>query len=363
MTANDIIKMRLGNQQLSKPLFTDPADVVRWLGAVQSQDYAAGKWGLACRLQKITDDEINRAFDAGCILRTHVLRPTWHFVLPEDIRWMIELTEPRISAFSAKYFSDLELDKSLFKRSNRIIVKALEAGEYLTKKEIGEALQKGKIDTTDLRLTYIIIRAELDRLICSGPRRGKQVTYGLLDHRAPKARVLKRDEALTELAKRYFNSRGPATAQDFAWWSGLSAVDSRKAIEIINAGLLKEAIDGQTYYYASNSKVSDTKKGTQVHLLPSWDEYAVAYKDRRLLIDPQFEDQAGHGIFSPIAVVNGKIKGTWRRELKANAVKVEVRYFADPIESSREKMTATARLYARYLKKDLILKQVTAGRL
>jgi hypothetical protein len=185
----------------------------------------------------------------------------------------------------------------------------------------------------------------------------------LLDHRAPKARVLKRDEALTELAKRYFNSRGPATAQDFAWWSGLSAVDSRKAIEIINAGLLKEAIDGQTYYYATNSKVSDTKKGTQVHLLPSWDEYAVAYKDRRLLIDPQFEDQAGHGIFSPIAVVNGKIKGTWRRELKANAVKVEVRYFADPIESSREKMTATARLYARYLKKDLILKQVTAGRL
>lgn len=359
MTANDIIKMRLSNQQLSKPLFTDPADVVRWLGAVQSQDYAGGKWGLACRQKKITDDEINRAFDAGSILRTHVLRPTWHFVLPEDIRWMVELTEPRISAFSAKYFSDLGLDKSLFKRTNRIIVKALETGEYLTKKEIGEALQKGKIDTTDLRLTYIIIRAELDRLICSGPRRGKQITYALLEHRAPKARVLRRDEALSELATRYFKSRGPATAQDFAWWSGLSAVDSRKAIEIIGADLLKEAIEGQTYYHTSNPTVSDTKKGTQVHLLPAWDEYAVAYKDRRLLIDPQFESQAGHGIFSPIAVVSGKIKGTWRRELKANAVKVEVRYFADLVESSREKVAATARLYAKYLKMDLILKQVT----
>lgn len=359
MTANDIIKMRLGNQQLSKPLFTDPADVVRWLGAVQSQDYAGGKWGLACRLQKATDDGINKAFDAGSILRTHVLRPTWHFVLPEDIRWMVELSEPRISAFSAKYFSDLGLDKSLFKRSNRIIVKALEAGEYLTKKEIGEALEKGKIDTTELRLTYIIIRAELDRLICSGPRRGKQMTYALIDHRAPKARVLKRDEALRELATRYFTSRGPATVQDFAWWSGLSAMDSRKAIEIINAGLLKEAIDGQTYYYTSNPTVLDTKKGKQLHLLPSWDEYAVAYKDRRLLIDPQYEKHAGHGIFSPIAVVNGKIKGTWRRELKANAVEVEVRYFEDLTKSSREKMAATARLYSRYLKRDLILKQVT----
>lgn len=192
MTENDVIKIRLKNQHLSNQSFTNAVDIVRSLGAVQAQDYAGAKWSLATRSVGITEDEIDKSFDAGHILRTHVLRPTWHFILPDDIRWMLELTEPRITASSAKYFSDAGLDKTAFKKTNRVLVKALEKQAFMTKKEIGDALQRGGIDTHDLRLTYIIIRAELDQLICSGPRRGKQMTYALMDHRAPNARVLKR---------------------------------------------------------------------------------------------------------------------------------------------------------------------------
>ncbi len=141
MKRQDIIALRLHNQGLLNQSFTKPADLVRWLGAVQSQDYAGAKWALANRLKNPLESKIEEEINYGEILRTHVLRPTWHFVLPEDIRWMIELTEPRISAFSAKYFRDLNLDKTLFKRSNKIIAKTLQSGKHSTRKELGEALE------------------------------------------------------------------------------------------------------------------------------------------------------------------------------------------------------------------------------
>lgn len=358
MKDRDIIHLRLRNQQLSKSAFKNTIELVRWLGAVQSQDYAGAKWALAGRLKNAVEKEIDEAFDDGKILRTHVLRPTWHFVLPEDIRWMVGLTEPRISAFSAKHFRDLGLDKSVLSRSNKIIVKALGQGKHLTKKELGIALQKARIDTNELRLTFIIFRAELDGLICSGARRGKQFTYALLDQRAGDAKNLKKDEALNELASRYFASRGPATVKDFTWWSGLSPADARKAVEIIRAKLSREETDGEVYYFVSPSSTSAATK-LLVHLLPAWDEYTVAYKDRSLVIDPQFESEAGHGVFNPNIVVNGKIKGSWRRELTNTSVAVETRYFAVPGKVLLQKVESTARMYAKYLDKDLLLTQTS----
>ncbi len=358
MTENDVIRMRLQKQHLSKAIFKDPAEIVGWLGAVQAQDYAGAKWSLATRSDGITDEEIDKTFDAGYILRTHVLRPTWHFVLPDDIRWMLELTEPRITAYSAKYFRDAGLDNTAFKKTNRVIAKALEKEGFLTKKQIGDALVKARIDTSELRLTYIIIKAELDRLICSGPRRGKQMTYALMDRRAPNARVLKKDEALSELAIRYFRSRGPATAKDFGWWSGLSAADSRKAVDIVSANLLRAELNGETYYFTSPIEENNIPKKSPVHLLPSWDEYTVAYKDRSLVINPNFQTESGHGIFSPIVVIDGKIKGIWRRDLKTSSVDIEIRYFGSLSKSAREKVISTARLYAQFLNRKLNVTEV-----
>jgi hypothetical protein len=353
MISSDIIRMRLENQQLLCPSFTNPVDVVQWLGAVQSQDYAGGKWALANRSLNVTEDLIDKLFDSGSILRTHVLRPTWHFVLPSDIRWMVELTEPRITALSAKQFRDLELDKTILNRSNRIIEKALSTAKFLTKKELAEVFKKARIDTTELRLTFFLIRAELDRLICSGPRRGKQFTYALLDYRAPESSSLKKDEALNELGIRYFKSRGPATVRDFGWWSGLSPADARRAVEIVKPKLQQTTLDDQTFYFIPSVHKPANKK-MQVHLLSSWDEYTVAYKDRSLVIDSEFISEAGHGIFNPIIVVKGKIKGTWRREIKSNSVLVDTKYFGNPDKALRQKVLATAEIYATYLGRTLV---------
>src|SRR5690606_5117870 len=173
-----------------------PEDVIQWMAAVQAQDYAGAKWAIACRMHNAKESDLDNALDEGRILRTHVLRPTWHFVLPDDIRWMIELTEPRITAFSAKYMRDAGLDQSVFNKTNRIISKALEKEGHLTKQELGEILKRSRIDTSEQRLAYILFRAELDCIVCSGRRKGKQMSYALLDERAPKARKLKKEEAL-----------------------------------------------------------------------------------------------------------------------------------------------------------------------
>ncbi len=349
MKSHDILRLRLSNQQLAVPMQEDAVALVRWMGAVQAQDYAGAKWALGCRLKDASDAAIDEKIDKGEILRTHVLRPTWHFVLPEDIRWMITLTEPRITAFGAKYFRDLELDKKILNRSNRIITKALDGGDHLTKKEIGTLLEKNKIPTNDLRLTFIMIRAELDQLVCNGARRGKQFTYALLESRAPKALRLKKDEALTALARRYFLSRGPATLKDFTWWSGLSALDARTAVESVKSLFDQEEIAGQLYLYSSSATKSSG--GSGAHLLPAWDEYTVAYKDRSLVIDPEFSDRAGHGIFNFNMLWKGQIIGAWKRTVKSDKVIVDLNYFNTPSQTVTKKISSAVNDYAKFLNK------------
>lgn len=356
MNRQDIIALRLQNQQLLLPTLTKAADVVRWLGAMQSQDYAGAKWALANRLKTPAEGDIEAAINGGNILRTHVLRPTWHFVLPEDIRWMIELTEPRISALSAKYFRDLELDKTVLKKSNKTIVKALQSGRHLTRKELGEALENVGIATNDLRLTYILFRAELDQLICSGARRGKQFTYALLETRAPSANKMQRDEALAELSMRYFGSRGPATVKDFAWWSGLSLTDASRGIDMVKTHLERHTNGDQSYFFTRAA--AEVKKTHCVHLLPAYDEYTVAYKDRSLVIDREFEEHAGHGIFNPNILVNGKVMGSWRREISGDKVVMEVQYFSRVAATTNKAVSSAAKRYANFLTKDLTIKNI-----
>src|SRR5260370_8551736 len=222
MTNLDIAHRRLHNQLITRPMFEKPEDIVRWLGAVQSQDYAAAKWAVGLRMQGVTDDVIEQAFTDGSILRTHVMRPTWHFVAPADIRWMLTLTAPRINALNAYYYRKLELDDAVFRHSNAVLGKALQGSKQLTRSELASVLQQAGIAADNLlRSTYIIMHAELDGIICSGARRGKQFTYALLDEQVPPTRALDRDEALGEFARRYFTSQAPATLHNFLWWSRL----------------------------------------------------------------------------------------------------------------------------------------------
>ena len=199
----EIAYERLLRQRIEGKGLENPAQVVRWMGAIQAQDYAGGKWAVGLRCFRCTDDDLEEAFSKGEILRTHIMRPTWHFVAPEDIRWMQSLTAPRVNAINAFYYRRLELDRALFKRSNASLNKALRGGKQLTRAELRAVLEDAGIATRDLRLTFLMLRAELDAVICSGGRRGKQFTYALVDERAPQAKDLNRQEALAELTERY----------------------------------------------------------------------------------------------------------------------------------------------------------------
>src|SRR4051794_6375602 len=249
----ELARQRLHSQHISAPVFDQPEAVVDWLCAVQSQDYTAAKWAVGMRGKGIMDAAVERAFTDGRILRTHVMRPTWHFVTPADIRWMLMLTAPRVHQLSAYYNRQLQLDDALFVRSDDLLAKALQGGKQLTRVELGALLKQAGIATDDLRLAYIVGHAELEAIICSGARRGKQFTYALVDERAPNAQTLSRDEALAELARRYFASHGPATVQDFVWWSGLTVTDAKAGLDSVRADLIEEIIDGTSYWLSDSS--------------------------------------------------------------------------------------------------------------
>src|SRR5688500_8781538 len=279
MTTPDIVRHRLFNQQIAETKFREPAEIVSWLVAMQAQEYAMAKWAIGLRLPGATDEIIEKAVADGLILRTHLMRPTWHFVTPKDIRWLLKLTAPRVEAINAFTYRQQELDSKIFKRSNAIIVKTLEGGKQLTRTELQTELKKKNIIADGVRLSCLMMKAELEGIICSGARRGKQFTYALLDERVAPAKSITKKEALEELAVRYFTSRGPATVKDFATWSGLSVTEAKEGVAMLSSEFIKEKIIDQEYIFIPSS--SDTNKKIQTSfLMPDYDEYGMGYKDR-----------------------------------------------------------------------------------
>ena len=309
----DVARARLQNQHLSRPAFTRPADVVRWLGAVQAQDFPGAKWALALRMRSATDAAIERAFDRGEILRTHVLRPTWHFVTPDDIRWMLALTAPRVKARLAPYDRQLGIDAALVRRSNKAIASALGRGAHLTRQELRTALNNAGVAADGVqRLAHLTMHAELDAVICSGPRRGNQFTYALLDARVAGKRMLARDAALAELARRYFTSHGPAQLRDFVWWSGLTTPDARAAVDLARRDLERHVAGGKEYWRSASARAR-RQPARALHLLPLYDEFLIAYRDRSASLDaPLWKWVAGIDAFSSTIVIDGRVAGRWR---------------------------------------------------
>jgi hypothetical protein len=305
MNIRHILQQRLLNQHLSTPFLKTPESVVSHMGAIQAQDYPMSKWAVGLRMPHAHDDLIETAINEGRILRTHILRPTWHLVTPADIRWMLALTGPYVKKGIAHYDKKLELTEAFYKKTNKLICKALETG-HLTRSEIKALLDQAGIKSDPHRLVHIMIRPELDGLICSGARKGKQTSYALLDDRVPPAAPLSQEEALAKLAFRYFNSHGPATVKDFAWWSGLPITLAKQGLASIEQDLDHEA----GYYFKSHSgKATNT-----IHLLPNFDEYLVSYNNK----------PAGQAFFKNTILVNGEIAGTWTREIKKDKVTVSV---------------------------------------
>jgi hypothetical protein len=323
---------------------------------VQSQDFAGAKWALGLRLQAASDASVEQAFNEGLILRTHVLRPTWHFVSAPDIRWMLDLTAPRVHAANAHYYRRLELDDAAFRRSEAAFRKALKGGGCMTRTELTSVLEHAGIPATGLRFTCLVMHAELQGLICSGPRLGRQFTYMLLDERAPAARSMSREAALAELTRRYFASHGPATLHDFSWWSGLTTAAVKQGLEMVQSQLVSEAVDGQLHWVASGSKPAVSVRGTC--LLPNFDEYVVGYTDRHLFFDPAYDERLlprNSMLSNHTIMINGRVRGIWRRSLAGDSVVVELSPFGSLTPAQRRGVQAAAGRYAAFLGLKLVL--------
>ncbi|HEY6124053.1 MAG TPA: winged helix DNA-binding domain-containing protein [Steroidobacteraceae bacterium] len=345
MKTSELLRLRLHNQQLTNVQARKPGEVVSSLVAMQAQEYAMSRWAIALRMSgSPRDADIERAFNAGEILRTHVLRPTWHFVAPEDIRWLLALTAPRVHAANAYMYRQLDLDASVFKRSNAVLVRALQGEQYLTRSALQTVLAKAGVKASGPRLGYLMMNAELEALICSGPREGKQFTYALLETRVPAAKAKSRDVALAELSHRYFASRGPATAQDFAMWSGLTLTEARAGIESLGAEFVHETVGRQTHVFRPANGKPRTAAGF-AFLMPDYDEYGMSYKDRRALLLPALARRKSRDItlaYNRMIVVDGQIVGSWRRGESAG---IETAYLA-PL--SRTKLRAVTRAIKRF---------------
>jgi hypothetical protein len=348
----DITSARLANQRLSGTGFTRPEEVVSWLGAVQAQDYPAAKWALALRMNRASESTIDSAFAAGTILRTHVLRPTWHFVSPADIRWMLALSKTRVSAAMASYTRRFELDATVFRRSQRAIAQALRGGVPLTRQELKAVLQRAGINPGSIqRLARIVIQAELDAVICSGPARGSQSTYVLFEERVPASRPIARDQALAELARRYFTSHGPAQLRDFAWWAGLTLGDARAGLAMVERDLVQDTVDGRTYWLSSSTRPHSRSRAA--YLLPLYDEYLIAYKDRSAALDAsRWLRVFSRNPFTAPVVVNGQVVGGWKQSLAKGTMVVRIMPFTAIAKRDAAAIEDAVRSYGDFLGRD-----------
>ena len=346
MHLKDIRKQRMHNQMITISSLTKPEEVVKHLVAVQSQEYAQAKWALGMRMVAANDAIVEKAFNDGKILRTHVMRPTWHFVLPQDIRWLQQLTSPRVHKLSLPYYKKTGIDGKVMKKCCDALEKMLQGNNYLTRNEIKTKLEKAKILADGMKLSYLMMQAELDSVICSGPRHGKQFTYALVEERAPAVKAISREDALGKLVLQYFTTRGPATAHDFAWWSGLTMADANAGIEMKARQLAHEVMDGKTYYYSPDVK-HEGKKQPATFLLPDYDEYGISYKDRTAIFGNANNAQVLTNIFGHTVIADGEAAGTWKRVEKGKETTVELS-FKKGLNAT--KVNAINKAVDRYLK-------------
>lgn len=356
MTKIDIAQIRLFSQQLVQAWSSSPAELVAAMGAMQAQDFPMAKWAVGVRQPATSEDFVESAIDKGEILRTHLLRPTWHFVAAQDIYWILDLTARHVMAAQGARERQLELTETVFSLSNTVIGSEVAGGHERTRQELISALQQAGIRTDQNRASHLLARAELEKIICSGPTINGKTTYALLSERVPSARTMTRESALAELARRYFTARCPATMQDFAWWSGLPAREVKLALELVKQDFSPEAIDGVTYWFPRELPGPFSGE-IPAFLLPTYDEYIISYSERSAAMERGLEQHlkeiSDRGVFRPVILIEGRVQGTWKRTLQKDSVHVEVSPFSQLDDEKTDRLRAAAERYARFLHRTL----------
>jgi hypothetical protein len=329
---------------------------------MQAQDYGLAKWSIGQRARNVVDEEVDRALEAAAVIRTHVLRPTWHFVAVADIRWMLSLTAPRVRRHLSSRFRELGLDHQTLARCEAVIASALSGHRRLTRDELGRVLGAAGIDTSGQRLPYILLHGELEAVVCSGGLSGKRHTYALFDERVPTSPGFDHDEALVELVRRYLQSHGPATAQDLRWWSSLPMADIRNALHLLGSAVRSEVIEGTTFWLLS-ADTHSRRNGSRVHLLQLYDETLVGYTQSRFFGDPR--EAAARAAWrdrslpSGVLLIEGGVAGHWRRMLKKDLVTLEVFLYAELSSDIVRRLETTATEMGRFLGRQATVERVS----
>ena len=337
MTHQEISHHRLVSQKLLETNSNSPEEIVRHLGAMQAQDYGMAKWAIGSRCDA-TEKEIEDVINSGKIIRTHILRPTWHFVSADDIHWMLDVSGPQVKRIILSETKKYGYDEKEFERINSNIEKILAGNNHLTREEIIQELNIKKVSGEYyLSPVLIMMYAELSGLVCNGKMKGKEITYALLEEKVSKPQSkLTKEEGLAKLAKRYFESHGPATLLDFSWWSGFPQTTAKLAIISIESELNSVEIDNQKYWFGTNFTGVDNFCES-VHFLPAFDEILISYKTREVSILQEHQSKAftNNGIFKSIILENGKVIGTWKRTLKKDHAKIETQFFNETEEHKK----------------------------
>ncbi|HWS72058.1 MAG TPA: winged helix DNA-binding domain-containing protein [Thermoanaerobaculia bacterium] len=331
---------RLRSQLLAGNAAATPHAVVAHMAAVQAQDYLGALWAVGVRMRKAVEEDVERALAERTIVRCWPMRGTLHFVAAEDVRWMLDLLAPRVlSRHRARLERDFDLDKGTLSRCRTLVERALTGGHSMTRSEIYALLEKARIATGSSRGLHILFALAHERLLCFGARRGKQPTFVLLDEWLPASKPRPREESLADLARRYAAGHAPATVADFAWWSGLSTKEANEAVALADVRL---------------DEIASARELRSVHLLPPFDEYTVAYKERAAIVDSSFAKKvnAGGGMLNAIVVVNGRVAGTWKRELRGGVVDIRVSVFAELSASAMRALEREASRYGTFLGRD-----------
>jgi hypothetical protein len=354
MTSSEISKLRLRNQQVSGNSFTSAGQLLQWMGAMQAQDLIMAKWALGLRLPGTTEKQIESAIESGEIIRTHLMRPTWHFAAAGDVDWIMDLTAPQIK--SQMKSSDLYygLTPDVITKCNKVLEKTLNEEQQVSREILVNALNKANIVTTENRAAHILLRAELDKVICSGGLKNNRTTYVLYGNRITSRAKISHETALARLAERYFQSHSPATLQDFIWWSGLRVKDASAGLHEIKSGLMSETIDSQIYWWSENN-IAKTALSNTVYLLPAYDEFIISYKDRSAALEWEHINRAisRNGIFKPVIVINNKVSGIWKKTLLKDKLMIEISFFRPYNDKELKAIEKATKWYGQFAGRDV----------
>lgn len=355
MNEKTLIQMRLTNQLINAARPERPEDVVRWMGALQAQDYGQAVWAVGLRMQLPSLAAVEQAVAERWIIRTWPQRGTIHFILPEEARWRLALSaKHKLGGEDARH-RQLGLEDAELQRSLEVLRQVLQGGRVLPRPDILAELERAGIFTGGQRGYHILWVAARRALICLGPLQGRQPSFTLLDEWVPGGVDLSFEQALTRLAAGYFASHGPATLKDLVWWAGLRVADARTAIDLLGSRLEKGVMNGKEIWWRADAAAPEPLDEESVYLLPGFDEYLLGYTNRSAVLELERAQKVvpgGNGVFRPLLVTGGRVTGTWQRSFKKNGVAVSLFPF-DRLPDSLALLEQAVQGYCDFLGKPL----------